>query len=293
VTYDRQLTEEEIEIYIVDACASARTLLKAFDSTEVYCTMVPVSSTSQRRLLAATQYILFPFLVPLLDALVFFSFADFNIPKHALFCRYIFSVFSTASTSAALVPDEDVNLLLSALSIVSVGDMKPLTTPTAVTPEVVKEKVQAINGTRMDSPVIGGVYPELVPFGGGITVALKGKNLGQIRDMTVTDLDGGETPIDGELVFTPSSTFIGETDIKFRFPSINTSGYHKISILINQNGAVDYYTGYYTMFVQQPNERQECIQEGEWKWDAEKQSCVSCPKNAYCPGGGRIWPEAG
>jgi hypothetical protein len=60
VTYNRTLTEEEIETYLVDACASARAALRITESTEVYCEFVPVSPYRpyRRRLLAATQYIL-------------------------------------------------------------------------------------------------------------------------------------------------------------------------------------------------------------------------------------------
>lgn len=201
--------------------------------------------------------------------------------------------------------------MLSEISTIIVGDMKSLTMPTVTTAltasptgsptsstsptasptkKVAAEKVEAVvdaSALLVDPPIIGGIYPELVPFGGGVNVTLKGKNLGQIRSITVTDFDGGETPINGEPIFQPSLTS-DQQKLEFTLPNFNSSGYHLVKFT-SVTGAV----GNHTIFAQRANERQECSLEGEWKWDEEAQSCLPCPQSSHCPGGGRVWPRAG
>jgi hypothetical protein len=52
-----------------------------------------------------------------------------------------------------------------------------------------------------------------------VNVTLKGKKLGQIRGMTVTHLDGLQTPIDAEPIFQPSFTS-DQQKVEFTLPSL-------------------------------------------------------------------------
>jgi hypothetical protein len=210
----------------------------------------------------------------------------------------VFSVLSASLTEADVDVDK-IPELIASLAELDVGGNKALTVPTQITrgptasPTPFAEKV-TIGSGRIDpqgeQPVIGGIYPETLPSGGGVSVTLRGKNLGRVGGMVVKSQNGAETSInDNELIFTPSSTFSGQVEVTFPISALSETGYHLVSFTTPTSE----FRSYFTIFVAVPKEREVCSLQGKWKWDDQAQVCVDCPNGGYCPGGGRVWPIAG